>query len=500
MSTRGFVAAVVLSSIAISAASTVGQQRSADRSVSTAVPVISVETSVPAEIDIGSTATFVISVKNAGKTPAEGVSIQTTLPPTVKFLQASPAPNLTGDRLIQFEIGDLPTGAVRRFSLQLVPQKPGPVDLQTKAFFSTSTQSALQVRKSEVTIACHGPDTAYLGEVVTFRVVVQNIGDGAARDVVLTPELPESSYVEAQQPRPQSIALLQAGEAKEFRFTARAAEGQWLEGNFVAATRDNREVECGRRVRILRPDLQVDLDGTKVSFLQKEADYTIRVWNPGDMTLRAVKVILSAPEGLQVTTLSRSANIDQQRRMFTWCLPELAPGQSDTLMLKAQTTSVGAHVQSVGAMADPQLVAQDDHRTLVITRPDVEVAVVNSKEAIEVGKSEQFSVLLANRGSKAAEKVAVEVLLPAAMEAIPSSEYDVVGQQLMFSPLRLAAGEQKVLKFRATGADAGDHAVRAVVTTAYGTLPTIAETTVYFYDDVELERVARDMDQGVQLR
>ncbi|MCH5377411.1 MAG: DUF11 domain-containing protein, partial [Planctomycetes bacterium] len=303
MSTRGILAGVVLGLLATIAMPAIGQERGSDRSVSTAVPVISVETSVPAEIDIGATATFVVSVKNAGKTLAEGVSIQTALPPTVRFVQATPAPSLTGDRLIQFEIGDLPTGAVRRFSLQLIPQQPGPVDLQTKAFFSTSTQSELQVRKSEVTIACHAPDSVRVGDLVTFRVVVENIGDGGARDLLLTPDLPASSHIDGQQPYAEKIALLPARQAKEFRFTVRATEGQWLEGNFVAATSDHREVECGRRVRILRPELQIDLDGTKVTFLDRETDYAIRVWNPGETPMEAVQVKLSVPVGHSVLAL-----------------------------------------------------------------------------------------------------------------------------------------------------------------------------------------------------
>jgi len=272
-----------------------GQIRSPELNTSSTVPVISIETSVPGEINIGASAQFVISVKNAGKSLAEGVSIQTTLPPTVKFVAADPEPSVSNESLIQFEIGDLPSGAVRRVTMELIPQKTGPVDLQTKAFFSASTQSALQVRQPEIAIQCTGPEPAVLGETVTFSVLLKNIGDGTAQNVLLTPQLPESSYIETQIPRPAKLASLPAGETKEFKFTVRANQPEWLEGNFVATARDNRDVQCSHRVKILRPELRVEVDGTRVSFLTMEGEYELRVWNPGDTVLRSVRVALQVP-------------------------------------------------------------------------------------------------------------------------------------------------------------------------------------------------------------
>ena len=49
------------------------------------------------------------------------------------------------------------------------------------------------------------------------------------------------------------------------------------EGNFIASAKDNREVQCGHRVKILRPDLQIDnIDATTrwrtFWYLQEDAD------------------------------------------------------------------------------------------------------------------------------------------------------------------------------------------------------------------------------------
>lgn len=477
-----------------------GQTRSPEMNTSSAAPVISIETSVPGEINIGQSAQFVISVKNAGKTLAEGVSIQTKLPATVKFVQANPEPSAANDRLIQFEVGDLPAGSVRRFTLELIPQKTGPVDLQTKAFFSASTQSALQVRQPEITIHCGGPETAQIGETVTFRVVVENIGDGPAQNVVLTPKLPESSYLESQVPRPAKLATLAAGQSQEFKFPVRAAEPGFLEGKFVASAQDNNDVQCSHRVKILRPDLRVEVDGTRVSFVGSEGEYKLRVWNPGDTVLHAVKLALQMPEGLPVTTLSEEATIDQGRHIYSWCLPSLKPGDSHIIQLKTKAVKVGRQVELAVAMTDTPLRAQDDHVTHVISRPDVDVAVSNAKEAIQVGTPEEFTVSVVNRGSRSAESVAVTVDLPEGLQPVASDGSTTAGQKVTFPGFRLNPGESKVLTFRAVGVTSGEHAVRAKAETEFAAVPTVAETVVYYYDDEELERIARELDTTVKVR
>ncbi len=117
------------------------------------------------------------------------------------------------------------------------------------------------------------------------------------------------------------------------------ADGQeWLEGAFVAAADDNQDVECSHRVKVLRPDLRVELGGANVGFLESQGEYEIRVWNPGDTVLRNVRLSLQVPEGLPVTTLSEEATIDRNNRIYNWCLSTLNPGDSHTVQLKSESS------------------------------------------------------------------------------------------------------------------------------------------------------------------
>ena len=98
------------------------------------------------------------------------------------------------------------------------------------------------------------------------------------------------------------------------------------------------------------------------------------------------------------------------------------------------------------------------------------------------------------------KRVAVKTLLPA------MTEHEEAYQRFLLearaaSRLRhphiievtdfdLAPGEEKTLTFTATSLNTGEYAVRAIVESDDTVLPTNAETTVYFFDDEELERLA----------
>lgn len=338
-----------------------------------------------------------------------------------------------------------------------------------------------------------------MGEKVTFWVVLENVGDGQAQNVVLTPRLPENSFIATQIPRPARLAALSARQSQQFTFTVQANQPGVLEGTFLASAQGTRDVQCSHRVKVLRPDLRVELSGTPVRFLGSQGEYTIRTWNPGDTVLRNVEVTLHGVAGLEITGLSEEAVVDSEDLTYTWCLATLNPGQSHSIRVKAKAGKLGPQLQCVAAMTEPRLSAESTHLTHVICRADVDVAVSNTKEAIEVGQPETFMVVVANRGSRAAEAVRVTVQLPKGVQPLATDGARTAGD-VQFPEFRLNPAESKTLTFRAVGVAAGDHAVRATVETEFAAVPTVAETVVYFYDEGELQRIARELDAKVQVR
>ena len=65
---------------------------------------------------------------------------------------------------------------------------------------------------------------------------------------------------------------------------------------------------------IFEPTLQVSAIGPKVNFVDRNGIYTINVENKGQVPVTDILVSLNVPEGLKITTISREANVDAEKR------------------------------------------------------------------------------------------------------------------------------------------------------------------------------------------
>ena len=126
--------------------------------------------------------------------------------------------------------------------------------------------------------------------------------------------------------------------------------------------------------------------------------------------------------------------------------------------------------------------------------------MLNSQEAIEVGEVEEFTVWMRNLGSKAAKSVSVQVILPETLFPVASEAYTTAAQRLTYPQFDLAPGDHTSLKFKAASLGAGEYAVQAIVESEGTVLATKAETTVYFFDEEELERLADGQPSAGDLR
>ena len=167
-------------------------------------PVVVVTTKTPTNINIGTTVRFELTVQNVGNQLAEGVIARTTLPPSVEVKSVSPQPEMMTKQVIQFNLGNLPPRSTRKIVIELVPLKRGPVKLNTRASYSSSTQSAFNVQQPRLRIVCYAPETAIYGKTVSVRVVVSNTGNGSAEQVVRVPTIPQANP-QTTQPNQASV-------------------------------------------------------------------------------------------------------------------------------------------------------------------------------------------------------------------------------------------------------------------------------------------------------
>jgi len=463
---------------------------SAIGNIQTKVPVLQVEVANPTDINVGKTAAFVVVVKNVGDTLAEGVVVRTTLPATVDFERASIKPEAVEEGAVRFYLGDLKANSQKQITLNLLPTKKGPVDLDTRVSFSTSTQSSMRVRESKLKIAIYGPEQAIFGKNVIYKLVVTNKGDGPAENVNIMPNVPESLMADENAGRALTIGTLPAGQSRELTYNVGAIAQGTVDLAFSAIDANGNKSDVKTALQILRPMLKVDIAGPTLRYLNRTGNFEIRVSNPGDAPATNVQVVAAVPPGLRINAIAKAAKYDRDANTLTWMVPSINAGGRVVLPMKATATQIGEQVQTVVAMNKIGLSANAEVTTQVISRPNIWATVVNDEPATEIYQPTTITVLVGNRGSNIAENVAITVDLPEGLEAMPADEIQSEGNKLRFEPITLAIGEQRELTFQALARNAGEHTVRVSFQSEVMSRPLNAEGIAFVYDDKATAEVA----------
>ena len=462
-----------------------------DINVTTVVPVISVETSGPADVNVQSTASYVITVKNIGDCTAGRLVVRTILPETLDLQFVDPKPAAHHDGELQFVLGDLEAKAERRITLQVKPQETGPVDLLTSASFSASSQTTVQVRRPQVTIACTAPTTVTYGDQVPFELTITNTGDGTAENVTVSPRIPPEALRDDDSAKPLPIGPVRPGQTKDYTYIADANVAKSLDATFEVRDDSGQRQEASAQVTVLRPMLNVALKGPAVRYIHRRADYEIQITNPGDAPAHDVEVVLAIPPGLDVLGVSKQAVYHKSRRTLTWKLPSVEPGAEESWAFAAKAIAEGSHVPQVVATSRAGIVADAELATQVVSRPNLHATVINTSGPMEVNQPVEFTLQITNDGIRTAENVAVAVELPEGVEGRTSSDAQSEdGRQLEFQPVTIAAGEQKTIRFVVVGRTSGDHVVRVTFQDQTMSRPLAVESTAFFYDDSKVRHVA----------
>jgi len=461
-----------------------------DVNISAALPVISIETANPVEINVGKTAKYQIAVKNLGDITAENLQVIATLPEQVDLIEATPQPTDRADDKLHFDVGSLDAKESRLIELQLVPRETGAIDLAAMASFSVSRRATMHVRRPQITMTCETPEEAIYGDKVTFLLVVKNVGDGVADGIVVTPQLPSHALPDQESNESLQLGWLRPGDSKKVPVTASAIGPGVLKARFTVSDASGSEANVDAKIRIRRAVIEVAADGPRTNFVGREGVYEIRVSNPGDTAAENVKVVASLPAGLQLTVLGRPVNFDRRTNTMTWYLESVAAGSTETLPFKARAVTEGELAQEITASADRGLFSDTRQLTQVMSRPKINVAITSKDGPLAVGDATEFQIGVQNVGTKAAEGLRVTVITPEALAAAISDDYVTDGNEVAFSPMTLAVGETKRLKFRAVGREPGDHIVRVILESQSPSHSLSAETSAFFYDSEDEPRVS----------
>ena len=442
----------------------------------------------PKEIQVNQTADFEFKIRNVGRVAVEDVLIVDQVPDGARFVDANPAtsPSRTGE--LQWQLGTMKPGEERTILLQLQPTVPGEIGSVAQFYFGGRASNRTKVTQPKLKITHTADPKILIGDNVVFDVIVENTGNGPAKDVIIQEEVPELlEYQDGSRELEYEIGTLQPGQSKRVQLGLRAARIGTLRNVMFASAKGNLKASHETDVEIIAPKLTTSSDGPTTRFIKRKVAHTFTVANQGTASATNLRLIARLPSGLRFVSSNNRGRYDRNSHSVVWQMRDLSAGGSGDV--EVVTTPIEAGDQSIKfeASADLNQTSETVQKLNVLHLVDVFFDIDDVVDPIEIGGETRYRIRLVNQGTQAASNVQLYIdfpqgLQPTAVDGDLRNRID--GQQIVFEPITsLRQGEELNVTVQAVGKADGDHRVVVNMQAGGRTTPVSKQETTRVYRD-----------------
>ena len=404
----------------------------------------------------GETLTYTLVVSNAGPSDAQGVVVTDTLPMSVTYESATPAPSAQVGREVVWDLGTLASGQVQTVSVR-VGIGSGMLGVVTNAVTVTTTTqdpvpgndetvetTVVEAVADVVVVKGDDPDPTVASRALTYTLTVSNVGPSDARDVVVTDTLPVSVTVSSAVPATSTqsgreliweLGTVGSGESREFTVvvTVSADVSGTITNTVQAGSVTNDSDEDNNQdseATLVLPSEATDLtllksDDPDPVVAGEVLTYTLVVTNGGLLPAEAVVVTDTLPASVTVTGVSL-VTTTQDAQTLSWDLGTLAPGAWQTIEVMvlvdpaiAEAIRITNTAGVTAATSDPRPTNNYAVRgTEVIPRADLRVSKRDDPDPVVAGGLLTYTLTVANDGPSNAIEVAVTDTLPLSVTVV----------------------------------------------------------------------------------
>lgn len=448
-----------------------------------------IEKRCPREVQVNQTADFEFRIRNVGRVTAEGVQVVDKVPSGSQFIGATPKPsvaNASGD--LQWEIGSLRPGEEKTIRYQLKPIEPGEIGSVAQVLFSTRASMRTLVTRPELKIR-HSTESTYLvGDNVIFDVVVENAGNGPARDVIVQEQVPELlEYQDGSREIEYEIGTLMPGQTRRVQLGLKAARVGKLRNVMFASAQGGLQAKHETNLEIVAPKLNTASSGPTHRYLQRQATHQFTVSNSGTAKATNVQLIARLPSGLRFVSADNRGRYNPGAHAVTWVMPTLNPGVTGNVEVTTVPVESGDQGIKFEAIADLNQKSETDQALNVEHLVDVFFTIDDVIDPIEIGAETRYRIRVVNQGTQAASNVQLQVDFPqgiAPSTVDGSLRNEIRGQRVIFEPISsLRPGEELTVNIAAIGKTDGDHRVAVNMRADGRQTPVTKEETTRVYRD-----------------
>ena len=437
--------------------------------------LIRMSKTMPSDITLGSE--FVADLKITAVGCAADVVIKDVVPAGTTYVKSDPAATVDGNKLL-WNVGDLDAGQTINAKITLRADKEGQIVNCASVAANPRTCATAFVGKPALALEKSGPETANLGDNVTYTIIVKNTGTAIARNVVVTDPVPDGySHAGGQAEISSTVGDLAPGQSKTLSATFKANKRGKVCNVATANSSNAGKVSDDACTVIRQPGLKIEKTGTPNQIIGRKADYQITVSNTGDTDLAGVSVVDSAPEG---TTLVAAPGGSISGNKATWTASIPAGGKqsfSATVVGKVAGNLCNTASASVAGLTDSAQAC-----TVWKGIAAILLEVVDGPDPIQVGESTTYTIKVTNQGFADIHNVKVVATYDDKTEPTAAARGSISGKTVNFAPVTVIEAK-KTITYTITvkGVQAGDSRNKVLLTSDELTTPVdeTESTTVY---------------------
>jgi uncharacterized repeat protein (TIGR01451 family) len=404
-------------------------------------PQVSLTKTGPASAPVGQEVPYTITVANTGQVECREITVRDGVPDGLQYVRSQPPATADGNQLI-WTLAPLQAGQSHTLEVVFRSTRVGAVTntatVTTADGLRSENSATTQITAPQLNVSMAGPDTGVVGVPITFPITVNNPGTGPATNVVLTDSFDQGlEHQSKANPVELRVGTLEAGQTvtKELVLTP-SDVGRFV--NRVTATADgNLSAKAEHPVTVQLARLAITLNGPKVRYVSKTADWDIQVSNPGEVPLTNVVVRDQLPADLAFVRATEGGQASESQ--VVWNIGALQPREQKLLKVTTNCLRITEKALNVAvASADPGLQAQAEAAVEIRGLPAFRMEVGDRDDPIEVGGRTTYDIRVTNQGSLPGNQVEIKALAPKEMRIINAtgpSTPRIEGQAVTFPPV-----------------------------------------------------------------
>jgi uncharacterized repeat protein (TIGR01451 family) len=436
----------------------------------------------PSLVSVGDQFAYEITV--TAKSDVADTTITDNLPAGATFVSGVPVPTQAGNKLT-WKIGNMNAGESKVVRVVVKAEKEGELVECATVYAIPRICVSTMVGRPHLSIKKTGLEFAQLGQEIAYVVVVQNTGNVAAKDVVVTDTVPEGlSSATGQKEITFNIGELAAGASKSVSVPLKANKRGKSCNTAVVTASNADKAEAEACTTVVQSGIKIEKSTKDTSiFMNRTADYDIVVSNTGDTDLSGVMVTdVAAAE----TIIAAAPGATVSGTTATWNVGTLKAGDKKNLAVKVLSKVPGrfcdtASVTSAQGLKDS---AQSCTEWRGVT--GVLLEMVDDPDPIQVGEVTHFTIRVQNQGTSIDIKgLTIVATVPPELELVPGTVSDggkIDGRTISW-PTVPSVGPKAVVTrtYVVKGVKVGDARSKVSITTTMRKDPIDKEesTTVY---------------------